>query len=316
LGDKELEMKNKLLLIGLIVVVAVARYAIGNYEFSQAGSVTEIFIIRGVGSLFMDFRLKVLLMMATVALIVVDWRRNKRPDYFWVGVAGTLIAALLEILAIASGERQIHANYLFGLELPLMVDLPVRAIAEFAFYAVLLLFFTDRMLPEKTRKNTIIVFAIVTVAFNAVSFANGIQTPHYGGNVLSRRAMSGTGSLILMGILVYIVAAFFLTKPRSEGDEAGRYLLARPTDADRQRGLYLLILLAIFLSVGQLTEYLAGARWVEIGPFGSTRHAHPLIELIGLAYNALVEGAVYYMPYYTIPLGLKLIESIKKEAES
>jgi flagellar motor component MotA len=81
-------MKNMLLLIGLIVVVAVARYAIGNYEFSQAGSVTEIFIIRGVGSLFMDFRLKVLLTMATVALMVMDWRRNKRPDYFWVGVGG------------------------------------------------------------------------------------------------------------------------------------------------------------------------------------------------------------------------------------
>jgi uncharacterized integral membrane protein len=127
-------MKNKLLLIGLIVVVAVARYAVGNYEFSQAGSVTEIFIIRGVGSLFMDFRLKLFLTMATVALMVVDWRRNKRPDYFWVGGAGTLIAALLEILAIASGERQIQVNYLFGVELPLIVDLPVRAIAEFAFY--------------------------------------------------------------------------------------------------------------------------------------------------------------------------------------
>ena len=83
-----------------------------------------------------------------------------------------------------------------------------------------------------------------------------------------------------------------------------------------RRGLCLLILLAIFLSAGQLTEYLAGARWVEIGPFGSTRHAPPLVELLGLAYDALVEGAVYYMPYYTIPLGLKLVESIKKEVES
>jgi hypothetical protein len=248
-----------------------------------------------------------------VALIAIDWRRNKRPDYFWVGVAGTLIAALLEILAIASGERQLQVNYLFGFKLPLIVDLPVRAIAEFAFYAVLLLFFTDRMLQEKTRKNTIIVFAIVTVAFNAVSFANGIQTPNYGGDVLSRRAMTGTGSLILMGIIVYAVAAFFLTKPKSEGGEAGKYLLLRPSHPDRQRGLHLLILLAVFLSVGQLTEYLAGARWVEIGSFESTQHAHPLIELLGLAYNALVEGAVYYMPYYTIPLGLKLVESIRKE---
>jgi hypothetical protein len=97
----------------LIVTIVVARYAVGKYEFSQIGSVTEIFIIRGVGSLFMDFRLKLLLTMATVVLIAVDWKRSKRPDYFWVGVAGTLIAALLEILAIASGERQIQVNHSF-----------------------------------------------------------------------------------------------------------------------------------------------------------------------------------------------------------
>jgi hypothetical protein len=121
--------------------------------------------------------------------------------------------------------------------------------------------------------------------------------------------MTGTGSLLLMGILVYLVVAFFWTRPRSAGDQAGRYLLARPTDADRQRGLYLLILLAVFLSVGQLTEVLAGARWVEIGPFESPRHARLWVELLGLAYNALVEGAVYYMPYFTVPAGLKLLES-------
>jgi hypothetical protein len=169
------------------------------------------------------------------------------------------------------------------------------------------------MRQEKTRRIAIIVFAIATVAFNAVSFANGLQTPNYGGDVLSRRAMTGTGSLIFMGIIVYIVAAFFTTRPRSEGDKAGRYLLVRPTDADRQRGLYLLVLLAIFLSIGQLTEYLAGARWVETGPFGGTRHAHPLVELVGLAYNALVEGAVYYMPYFVVPVGFKLVQSTRKE---
>jgi hypothetical protein len=301
----------RLLLIVAIVVGVIARYAIGNAEFSRTGNVTEVFIVRGIGSLFMDFRLKLLLTLVTVALIVFDWVRNKRPDLFWVGVAGTAIAALLEILAIASGERQIQANELFGLALPLVVDLPLRAIAEFAFYAVLLLFFADRMLQCKTRKRTIVVFVLVTVAFSAVSFVNGIQTPNYGGQVLSRRAMTGTGSLLLMGLLVYLVAAFFMTRPRSAGDCAGRYLLARPTDADRQRGRSLLVLLAIFMSVGELTEVLAGARWVEIGPFASPRHARPWIELLGLAYNALIEGAVYYVPYFTVPVGFKLITSIK-----
>jgi hypothetical protein len=300
-----------LLLVVAIVVVVVARYAIGNREYAAAGRVTEVFIVRGIGSLFMDFRLKLLLAIVTIVLIAVDWIRNKRPDLFWVAVAGTAIAALLEILAIVSGERLIQVNRLFGLDLPLLVDLPLRAISEFAFYAVLLVFFADRMLPRESQRSAIIAFVFVTLAFNAVSFANGIQSPDYGGEVLSRRAMTGTGSLLLMGLLVWIVVAFFWTRPRSPDDRAGRYLLARPTDADRRRGLLLLLLLAIFLSVGQATEVLAGARWVEVGPFGGTRHAPLWLELLGLAYNALVEGAVYYMPYFTIPLGLRLVRSIQ-----
>ena len=300
-----------LLLVVVIIVVVVARYAIGNREYTQAGYVTEVFIVRGIGSLFMDFRLKLLLTIVTIVLIVVDWTRNKRPDLLWVAVAGTAIAALLEILAIVSGERQIQVNRLFGLALPLIVDLPLRAISEFAFYAVLLVFTADRMLRPESRRPAIIAFVFVTLAFNAVSFANGIQSPDYGGEVLSRRAMTGTGSLLLMGLLVWIVAAFFWTRPRAPGDPAGRYLFVRPTDADRRRGLLLLLLLAIFLSVGQATEVLAGARWVEVGPFDGTRHAPLWVELLGLAYNALVEGAVYYMPYFTIPLGLRLVRSIQ-----
>ena len=80
-----------LLLVVAIVVVVVARYAIGNREYTQAGYVTEVFIVRGIGSLFMDFRLKLPLTIVTIVLIAVDWTRNKRPDLFWVAVAGTAI---------------------------------------------------------------------------------------------------------------------------------------------------------------------------------------------------------------------------------
>lgn len=305
--------KTHLLLIGLIIVLVVARYAIGSYEYSREGVVTEVFVIRGLASLFMNFNIKLIYAIATVILFVYDWRRKDRLDYFWVGLTGTLIAAILEALAILSGERQFQVNYLFGIELPLLVDLVVRAIAEFAFYAVMLLFFADRMLREETRKNSIIAFAIVTIALSGVSFANGIQTPNYGGEVASRRAMTGTGSLILMGIITYAAVAFFLTKPKSQESRTGKYLRIKPTDEDRRRGLYLLVLLTIYFSVGQIAEYLAGARWIEIGAIGRTQHAHPFIEFLGLTYNALVEGAVFYMPYFTIPLGLKLVESIKTE---
>jgi hypothetical protein len=88
----------------------------------------------------------------------------------------------------------------------------------------------------------------------------------------------------------------------------------KPTDGDRRRGFYLLVLLAVYFSAGQMTEYLAGARWIEIGAVGRTQHARPWIEFVGLAYNALVEGAVFYMPYFTIPLGLRLVESIETES--
>jgi hypothetical protein len=157
-----------------------------------------------------------------------------------------------------------------------------------------------------------IAFAIVTLALSSLSFANGIQSPNYGGEVASRRAMTGTGSLLLMGLITYATVAFFLTRPKPGKQRSGRYLRTRPTDHDRKKGLYLFVLLTVAFTLGQAAEYLAGARWVEIGAIGSTQHAQPQVEFLGLTYNVLFEGAIFYMPYYTIPLGLGLIASITK----
>jgi len=309
-GEEAADMrKSTLLLIILIIAVIVARYAVGNYEARQRGAVTEVYVIRGPGSLFMDFNIKLLYAVTTVVLIAVGWRQKGRSDYLWIAVTGTLIAAILEGLAILSGERQFQVNYLFGVELPLLVDLALRGAAEFAFYAVAFLWLADGMLKETAKKTWVITFAVVTIVLSAVSFANGIRIPNYGGDVPSRRAMTGTGSLILMGIIAYATLAFFLTKPRSDEDSTGSYLRTKPTDGDRRRGLHLAVLLTIYFAVGQLTEYLAGVRWVEIGAVGATQHAPPLVELIGLIYNVVFEGTLFYVPYYTIPVGLGLVKS-------
>ncbi len=60
-----------------------------------------------------------------------------------------------------------------------------------------------------------------------------------------------------------------------------------------------------------MSEYLAGVRWIETGAVGATQHAPPLVELIGLAYNVVFEGTVFYVPYYTIPVGLGLVRSVE-----
>jgi hypothetical protein len=290
-----------LLLAGLFGIIILARYAMGRYEFLQGQGVTEIFIIRGSGSSYMDFNFKFFLVIALIALVLYDWKKNKRLDYFWISVICALGIPLEAIIQL-TGERLIQANYLFGIPLPYVVQLPLQVLAEASFDTAMVLFFADMMLKAKTRKRAMIAFSAVMIAWFAFILANGIQTPNYGGEVPSRRVMSGTGELAVIFTGTYVVLAFFLTK--------GRYLRVTPSIGDRRRGLYLLTLLVIYGTVGTIGMYVAGVRWVEIGGTGSTQHAQPLVEFAAFAYNVTFEYAFAYSLSYVILVGLKLITNV------
>ena len=296
-------MKRKLLLVILIIItIVLGRYAIGKLEYQAENRVTEIFIIRGLGSSYMDFNLKFFLVISLIAIIIYDWRKSQRLDYFLIALV-CASATPVEAYVQLTGRRVIQTSYLFGMELPYLLQLTIQSLADSSFDVVLMLFFADRILKEKTRKNATLGFILVTVLWLAILFSNGIQTPNYGGEVASRRVISGTGELAVVLIVTFIVLLFFSTE--------NKYLLATPSDKDKKRGLYLLYLLILYGAIGTIGMYLSGQRWIEIGFLGSTQHAPLLVELAGFAFNFTFEYAFTYTLSYTVAVGLKLIRAIK-----
>ncbi len=274
----------------------------------------NVYMIRGgegVGPFNTDFNIKFIFAIITIILIIYDWKVNNRLDYFWVSIFGTAIWSTAETFLQLSGTREFQQNYLFGYPLPLYISIPFQGLVEGAFIAVICLFFADllRSDNDKTKKIAAISYLILMILLFAGAFVNGVQTPNYGGDVPSRRNMTNWISLIFLGVFIYANITFFLIKPKSEDSRIGKYLLIYPTDGDRQRGLYLFILMTIFGAVWTIAEYLAGTRWIEVGTLGNTTHAPPLIEFLALSFDVIVEISIAYIPFYTLPLGLKLIKS-------
>ena len=295
-------MKRKLILVALVLVIVLGRYSIGKREYQTTNKVTEIFIIRGPGSSYMDFNLKFILAIAAIAITIYDWRKNNRLDYFWIVLIVTL-GLPIEAFVQMTGRRVFVQNYLFGIKLPYVVQLLIQSLSEMSFDTVLLMFLGERMMKEKTRKNAIIAFIVIMVAWLALIFSNGVQTPVYGEDVPSRRVISGTGELAVVLTAAAVTSAFFIT------EDGLRYIFAVPSQEDKRRGQYLLILLIVYGAVGQIGMYLAGVRWVEIGVLGSTLHAPPLIEAIGFLYNFIFEYAFAYTQTFVLAVGFKLIKS-------
>ncbi len=258
----------------------------------------SVYMIRGgaigAGPFGTNFITKILLVTITLIIVIYDWRKKERLDYLWVFIVGSLIWTWVEAYMQLTGQREFNANYLFYYEIPLFISIPIQGMAEGAAVAVICLFFGDRMLDEETRKKTAIAFTVLMVLLFLSSFSEGIQTPNYGGDVPSRREMYKISSIIFLSTMIIATIIFFFVKPKPE---------------QRMRGLYLLILMIIFGTVWTLGEFLAGTRWIEVGTEGNTRHAPPLIEFASLAFDVLIEIAVAYVPFFSIPVWLGLIKS-------
>ena len=251
----------------------------------------SIYMIRGgeigAGPFGTSFITKIILVICTLLIVFYDWRKKERLDYLWVFIVGAIIWTIVEMFLQLSGTREYNANYIYGFEIPLYISIPIQGMAEGAAVAVICLFFGDRMIDIETRKITTIVFSILMVLLFLSSFSEGIQTPNYGGDVPSRREMFKISAWIFLGTMTIATLIFFFVKSKPE---------------QRMRGLYLLILMIIFGTVWTLGEYLAGTRWIEVGTESNTRHAPPLIEFGALAFDVVIEIAVAYVPFFSIPV--------------
>jgi len=76
----------------------------------------SIFMIRG-GAFGFDFGYKLIVSIITILICFYDWKTNdKRLDYFWVFITGTLIFIMAEIGMQFSGTRVLISQLGFGLQ--------------------------------------------------------------------------------------------------------------------------------------------------------------------------------------------------------
>lgn len=253
--------------------------------------IESIFMIRG-GSFGFNWNSKLILSIFIIILVIYDWKKNERLDYFWIFLFGTIIWSLVEVSLQMGGTRIMPAKYLFGIEIPLWISAPLQGISEGSAVAVLGTFGADKIRDEETRKSSVIIFAIILFGLAFSTLRDQVQFPFVGLLVPSIRDMFPIVSIIFLSSMIAINIIFFIK--------------AEPEP--RKRGIYLFFVMLIFISVWTLSEWLAGTRWIEVGLYPFLSRAPPLIEFGALAYDVIVEIVLAYVPYLAIPYLLGLIE--------
>jgi hypothetical protein len=112
-----------------------------------------IFIIRG-GFFGWEFTHKLLYVIFGLILCIYDWKKNKRKDYFWVFIFGTILYLGSEVMLYFFGGRVMQEKLLFGMDITSMVWLliPLLAVGDVVMLAVIALFFADKLRSSGTRK--------------------------------------------------------------------------------------------------------------------------------------------------------------------
>lgn len=256
----------------------------------------SVFITRG-GFWGEEYDFKLLFALAAICICIVDWKWHNRKDYFWVFLTGFVFWSLVELALQLSGIRDMPNRYLFGEEIPIWLSIPLQGLSEGVSVGVMGLFITDLYINKETRKYSFLTMILVIIAIFLVMFSHGIYIPNVGGEVPSRRDVFPLWELV---IIVLVAPAI--------------YWFIKADKSTRKRGYYMFFTMFTLGCIWYLAYWLSGQRWVEIGiknadgTYSNLRRADPLLELIVILYNALVEIALIYMPFLAIPYLLGLIK--------
>lgn len=269
----------------------------------------SIFMIRG-GSFGEDFGRKVIISIIGLLICFYDWRTNdKRKDYFWVFITGTIIWSIAELMLQMAGTRVLHEKYLFGIDVTnaLWLTIPLQGMSEGAFVAVVGMLFGDRILNKETRKKWGIIFLVVLACMAPLYLRNGINFNNVNAgdqSIPSRRDMFPLTANIFIAVMCAIAIIWLITTENEE----------------RNRGILMYVIMAGFIAWWTLLEWLTGQRWIEVGTvnsdgtYSNLRRAPALIEFGALAYDYMIEVSLIYVPFLAIPYWFKLIKKKDKQA--
>ncbi len=265
-----------------------------------------IFIIRG-GYFGWEFTHKLLYVIFGLILCIYDWKKNKRKDYFWIFIFGTMLYLGSEIMLYTFGGRVMQDKLLFGLDITSMTYLwiPLLAVGDVVMLAVIALFFADRIRNSETRKKWGIIFIAWLFCRDVLPYliifglGDTFDTISIGDPLIySRRNMIEMGTLMALSIMV-VIAIIWLVKTDKKS---------------RKRALYMLGVMLILMTVWSFGEWFAGQRWIEVGPEeGPWDLAPPLLQFAMFAYDIVIEMGLFTLCFLAIPSFSKLIKSEKQD---
>ncbi len=264
-----------------------------------------IFIIRG-GFFGWEFTIKLLYVIFGLILCIYDWKKNKRKDYFWVVIFGTILYIGSETMLFFFGGRVMQEKLLFGIDITTMpwLWIPLLSLGDVVMLAVIALFFADRIRNLETRKKWGILFIVWLVCRDVLpyvilfGFGNRFDTINSGYDLIySRRNMIEMGTIIALITLVSI----------------GIIWLVKTDKKSRKRGLYMIGVMLILMTVWSFGEWFSGQRWIEVGPEGSWTLAPPLLSFVMFVYDIVIEMGLFTVCFLAFPYFLKLIKSEKQD---
>lgn len=261
----------------------------------------NIYMIRG-GFFGWEFTHKLLYVIFGLILCIYDWKKNKRKDYFLIFIFGTILYLGSEIMLFFFGGRIMQEQILFGIDVNSMpwLWIPLLAVGDVVMLAVIALFFADRIRNSETRKKwgglfivwlvcrEILPYVIILglgYSFTSISINDSL--------IPSRRNMTETGTLIALSTTVTI----------------GLIWLFRTNKESRRRGLYMIGVTLILMTMWTFGEWFSGQRWIEVGPEGGPwTLAPPLLQFGMLLYDIVIEMGLFTLCFLAIPALLKLIK--------
>jgi hypothetical protein len=268
----------------------------------------SIFMIRG-GIFGYEFSIKLLITIFAIYLCYYDWKTNdKRLDYFWVLLIGTIIWSLAEFLLQLVGIRELHEKYLFGFDITywFWLTIPLQGISEGAFIAVLSLFVGDRFLSKVKKREGIFIFLGYSIIRYGIVYGllfiigdNFLDVNIGDPNVPSRRDIFTIPSIIYLAVLITPFVYWFIRADKNS----------------RKRAIIMFYVMFFNVTIWTILEWLTGQRWIEVGiktsegTFLNLMRASPLIELLSIAYDVIIEIVLIYMTFLAIPYLLGLIKS-------
>ena len=252
-----------------------------------------IYIIRGpdFGS---NFEQKLWLALFAVLLMLWDVFRQKRYDYFWVFLTGTIIWSLAELSLQTTGARVMPLRELYGAILPLPISTLLQGMAEGAFVAVFGLFVGDRLQNKQTRGFALIllfgicVLLLIRAFFPETTEVSDLIVPPSRRNIFAPRALVFLACMTVFNIIFWIIYK-----------------------VHQKRILSMALVMVAVVTTWTLEQVLIGSRWVETfnALTGTYQSASAIVTFLVFSFDIIFEMMMAYTPFFAIPILLGKIKS-------